>query len=86
MKILEGKITIITGGGSGIGKETALLFAEAGSTTILAGRRIEPLESVVKQIQSYGGISEAYSVDLENVDESEKFGKNVLILYRIIMI
>ena len=81
MKILEGKITIITGGGSGIGKETALLFAEAGSTTILAGRRIEPLESVVKQIQSYGGISEAYSVDLENVDESEKFGKNVLKKY-----
>ena len=69
------------GGGSGIGKETALLFAEAGSTTILAGRRIEPLESVVKQIQSYGGISEAYSVDLENVDESEKFGKNVLKKY-----
>ncbi|MBI20905.1 MAG: 3-oxoacyl-ACP reductase [Chloroflexi bacterium] len=81
MKILDGKISIITGAGSGIGKETALLFAESGSTTILAGRRIEPLEHVVKQIRSYGGISEAYSVDLEDVDESEKFGKYVLEKY-----
>ena len=81
MKILEDKIAIITGGGSGIGKETALLFAESGSTTILAGRRIEPLKNVVKQIQSSGGISEAYSVDLEDVDASAKFGKYVLEKY-----
>lgn len=43
------RIALVTGAGSGIGKRTAQLFLEAGYSVVLAGRRVEPLEQLVKQ-------------------------------------
>lgn len=45
---LDGKLAIITGGGSGIGEATAHAFAQAGATVVVTGRRLEPLEVVAK--------------------------------------
>ncbi|MGC1506734.1 MAG: SDR family oxidoreductase [Sulfitobacter sp.] len=45
---LDGKLAIITGGGSGIGEATAHAFARAGATVVVTGRRLEPLEVVAK--------------------------------------
>ncbi len=45
----ERKVAIITGGGSGIGKRTALALLSAGDAVVLAGRRAEPLESTVAE-------------------------------------
>ena len=78
MKILKDKIAVITGAGTGIGKETALLFANEGARTILVGRRLSPIESVAQEISLNDGIAEAISVDLEDGDAIDKFGKNVL--------
>jgi NAD(P)-dependent dehydrogenase (short-subunit alcohol dehydrogenase family) len=44
-----GRIALVTGAGSGIGKQTALLFWEAGYSVVLAGRRVEPLEQTVQE-------------------------------------
>ena len=65
MGLLDGQIAIITGAGTGIGREAALMFANEGASLVLAGRRIEPLNEVVQLIESDGGTAIARSTDLE---------------------
>ncbi len=55
------KIAMVTGAGSGIGKATALAFGQAGYGVVLAGRRLEPLEVVAKEI---GGNALAVATDV----------------------
>jgi NAD(P)-dependent dehydrogenase (short-subunit alcohol dehydrogenase family) len=52
---LEDRVALITGGTSGIGQATALLFAEEGAVVIITGRRIELGKSVVAEIEATGG-------------------------------
>jgi len=52
---LENKVAIITGAGSGIGKETAYLFAKEGARLVLTGRTAEKLENVCRKIRENGG-------------------------------
>ena len=46
MKRLEGKVAIVTGANSGIGKATAELFAREGADLVLAARRLDKLQEV----------------------------------------
>jgi len=52
---LDGKVAVVTGGGSGIGRAAALAFARAGARVVIAGRRVEPGENVVHEIEGSGG-------------------------------
>ena len=52
MNSLEGQVSIITGGGTGIGKETALIFGREGAKIVLAGRRLGPLEELLHSRQA----------------------------------
>lgn len=52
---LEGKVVIVTGSTSGIGKAAALLFAHEGARVAVVGRRHEKGEAVVRQIEEMGG-------------------------------
>lgn len=52
---IEGKVVVITGAGSGIGRATAKLLAERGAFVVLGARRPEPLQSVADEILASGG-------------------------------
>ncbi len=61
---LENKVCIITGGGSGIGRASALLMAEEGAKVVAVGRTESKVVSVRDEITAAGGVAEAYGVDV----------------------
>ena len=61
---LKDKVAIVTGGGTGIGKASAIRFAEEGAKVAVAGRRVDPLNDTVREIEAAGGQALAISVDL----------------------
>jgi NADP-dependent 3-hydroxy acid dehydrogenase YdfG len=75
MNALEGKVAIVTGGGTGIGRCTAMMLAEEGAQVVIAGRRLEPLEAVVKEIAQAGGRAVARPVDLSTFDVALGLGQ-----------
>jgi uncharacterized protein len=59
---------VITGAGTGLGKELALQYAEQGNTIILTGRRLDPLLDVQKEIEQRGGKAFSYTLDIRNYE------------------
>jgi NAD(P)-dependent dehydrogenase (short-subunit alcohol dehydrogenase family) len=51
---LSGRVAVVTGGGTGIGRGTALVLAEHGANVVLAGRRVEPLDTTAAEIRALG--------------------------------
>jgi len=74
MRTLGGKIAIVTGGGTGIGRCTAMMLADEGARVAIAGRRLEPLEAVVKEIAQAGGHAVARQADLSTFDAALALG------------
>jgi NAD(P)-dependent dehydrogenase (short-subunit alcohol dehydrogenase family) len=66
---LSGKSAIITGGGTGIGRATAILFAQEGAHVIIAGRRVEPLAETVAFIRSQNGLADYVPADVSTRED-----------------
>ncbi len=69
MNRLEGKVAIVTGSNSGIGKAIALRFGEEGAKVVLAARRLQLCEEIVERITKHGG--EAYAIQTDVSDEQQ---------------
>ncbi len=61
---MAGRVAVVTGGGSGIGRGCALRLAEAGAAVFVVGRRSEPLSETVQMVRQTGGQAEMLAVDL----------------------
>ncbi|GAA3942822.1 glucose 1-dehydrogenase [Actinomadura viridis] len=61
---MRGKTVLITGGGTGIGRATALAFAREGATVVVSGRTPGPLADTVKLIETDGGKADHIPADV----------------------
>ena len=69
---LDDQVAIITGGGTGIGKAIALLFARAGAHVVLGSRKLERLEEVARAVRDLGRRSLAVPVDVRNPEQVDQ--------------
>ena len=69
---LKNRVVLITGGGTGIGRATALRFAAEGAKIMVAGRRKEQLENTVELIKQSGGEADYFIADVSKWDDSKK--------------
>src|SRR4051795_6473252 len=75
---VNGKIVIITGASSGIGKAAAMKIAAAGGVPLLVARSLDKLEEIKKEIEEAGGPAYAYSADLSDMDAIDRVVGEIL--------
>jgi NAD(P)-dependent dehydrogenase (short-subunit alcohol dehydrogenase family) len=63
---LAGKVALVTGGTSGIGRRQALALAQAGAAVVLVGRREAQLREAISEIEAVGGRATALPADLSD--------------------
>lgn len=78
---LEGKITLVTGGSSGIGRATALAFAREGSNLVIADILVESGEETVQMIRKAGGEAIFVETDISKAGEVEALVNKVVETY-----
>lgn len=78
MKRLDNKVAIITGAGSGIGKETALLFAKEGAKVTVSDINEEAGNKVVEEIKAFGGKAIFVKANTANSTDHERLVRDTI--------
>jgi NAD(P)-dependent dehydrogenase (short-subunit alcohol dehydrogenase family) len=73
---LAGKVAVITGGGTGIGRAIALIFGSEGAKVMVAGRRREKLEETLALLKQVGGEGLAVECDVTKAEDTERLVKS----------
>lgn len=71
-------VAIVTGGASGIGRQTALRLAREGAKVVIVDINIEGANKVTDEIKALGGDALALKVDITNLDEAYQMAKTTL--------
>ena len=61
---LSGRVAVVTGGGTGLGKGMAAGLAQAGAMVVLAGRRQDVVDQAAAEIRAAGGRAEGAALDV----------------------
>jgi NAD(P)-dependent dehydrogenase (short-subunit alcohol dehydrogenase family) len=75
---IGGKVVLITGASSGIGKATAIKCGAAGAEVLLVARTPEKLEETKREIEEAGGAAHIHQCDLSNIGDVERMANEVL--------
>ena len=78
MKVLAGKIAVVTGANRGIGHAIALALAEAGADIVGTSRQMSDDESIAKEVRALGQKFFPFACDMKNRSESTSLAKKVL--------
>lgn len=76
--LLEGLVCLISGAGSGIGRETALELARLGATVVGCGRRVEPVEETIGLIEAEAGSGDAFTCDIRDEEAVGRMVEDLL--------
>src|SRR3546814_5924183 len=64
-------MALVTGAGKGVGRATALLFAQAGASVVVNDFHIDRAKAVADEIEAFGGVAMAWQADITNLASVE---------------
>ncbi len=77
-KTVRGRVVMVTGASSGIGKSAAMKIADAGGNVLLVARTPEKLEATKQQIEAGGGVAHIHRADLSDPEDIDRMADEVL--------
>lgn len=75
---MQGKVVIVTGASSGIGRAVALLFANKGSTVVAVGRNEKELSQLTKDVTSKKGLIRPHLADVTEMSQLERIASETI--------